>query len=249
MKKEDYQRFENLRFDDFRAMAGDDTLSPHEKIGFPNAYREGYEPAIFADILSKLANLRGRGKTILDIGPGVSGLPRLLMDHCEHQGHTLLLADGPEILAQLPKPPFVHHFPGRYPEDAAALFEDYTGKIDAILTYSVFHYVFDEGDPAAFVDRSLSLLAHGGELLIGDIPNISQRNRFFASPEGIACHQKFTGTDEIPEPQPTTGKIDDAFLLNLAARARQNGVDAWLLPQGGALPMANRREDFYLRRP
>src|SRR5256885_8167314 len=31
--------------------------------------------------------------------------------------------------------------------------------------------------------------------LIGDIPNVSQRKRFFSSPAGIKFHQEFTGRD------------------------------------------------------
>jgi len=50
-----------LTFDDFRRLATDATLSPYEKIGFPDEYREGYEAAIFADIVAKLAPLDRRG--------------------------------------------------------------------------------------------------------------------------------------------------------------------------------------------
>ena len=63
----------------------------------------------------------------------------------------------------------------------------------AILSYSVLHYVFVESSIWSFLDTSLDLLAHSGEMLIGDIPNISKRKRFFASPQGIAHHRAFTG--------------------------------------------------------
>ena len=49
-----------------------------------------------------------------------------------------------------------------------------------------------------FLDKAVSLLALGGRLLIGDIPNRSKRRRFCASAEGIKTHQNYTGTDEVP---------------------------------------------------
>src|SRR5665213_3236592 len=57
MKPENIERFKDLTFEDFRRLAKDDTLSSFEKIGFPNAYREGKETTIFADIVRKLPAL------------------------------------------------------------------------------------------------------------------------------------------------------------------------------------------------
>ncbi|MEM4297261.1 MAG: SAM-dependent methyltransferase, partial [Nitrososphaerota archaeon] len=124
--------------------------------------------------------------------------------------------------------------------------------INAILVYSVLHHVFTEGDVFRFLDRSLSLLADGGEMLIGDIPNISKRKRFFSSQAGIRYHQAFTGTSEVPEVRFNTlepGLIDDAVILSIILRCRLSGFDAYLLPQPDELPMSNRREDILIRRP
>lgn len=251
MKSEDYKRFANLTFDDFRRMAQDDSLSIYEKIGFPNSYREDKEELIFSDIEAKLPSLSGRDKIVLDIGPGCSRLPLMLIERCREQGHTLLLVDSAEMLAALPAEPFVEKFPAYYPA-AGALFDRYTGKVNVILTYSVLHYVFAESNVWDFLDRSLALLADGGEMLIGDIPNVSMRKRFFASPAGVKFHQAFTGTSEIPEvgfQQIEPGQIDDAVVLSLLMRARAAGYDAYVLPQGQDLPMANRREDILIRKP
>jgi hypothetical protein len=89
-------------------------------------------------------------------------------------------------------------------------------------------------------------------MLIGDIPNVSKRRRFFSSPAGREYHRRFTGSDEPPEVtfnavEPE--KIDDAVLLGLVARARAAGCDAYLVPQADELPMANRREDLLVVRP
>ena len=251
MKSEDYKRFASLTFNDFRKMAQDDSLSNYEKIGFPNSYREGKEELIFKDVEAKLPSLSQRNKIILDIGPGCSGLPLMLIERCRTQDHTLLLVDSAEMLARLPEERFVEKFPAYYPS-ADDLFERYAGKVDVILTYSVLHYVFAESNVWEFLDRSLALLADGGEMLIGDIPNVSKRKRFFSSAAGIKFHQDFTGTTEAPEidfQRVESGQIDDAVIFSLLMRARAAGYDAYVLPQGQDLPMANRREDILIRKP
>ena len=252
MGVDDYQRFERLTFDDFRRMATDESLSRYEKIGFPDAYREGKEEAIWRDITAKLPALARRDRVVLDIGPGCSELPRLLIELCRRQGHKLLLVDSAEMLAQLRDAPFIAKHAGYYPH-CPELLAAYRGRVDVVLSYSVLHYVFAEANVWAFLDTALELLAHGGELLVGDIPNVSKRKRFFSSPAGIKFHQEFTGrTEETPEvvcnrvePQ----LIDDAVVLALLSRARLAGCDAYVVPQAPELPMANRREDILIRKP
>jgi hypothetical protein len=244
-------RFADLTYEDFRRLAVDPSLSCCEKIGFPDSYREGKEGAIFRDILGKLTALGARRKTVLDVGPGCSGLAHLLVEHCERQGHTLLLVDSPEMLAHLPDRPFVRKVPGYFPRCPAFLGE-YAHRIDAVLTYSVAQYAFVECSIFEFVDRTLTLLAPGGELLIGDVPNVSIRKRFFSSAAGVAYHQRFVGRAERPAVafnQPEPGKIDDSVVLALLLRARLAGYDSYVLPQGADLPMSNRREDLLIRRP
>ena len=132
------------------------------------------------------------------------------------------------------------------------MFEEYKNKIDVILTYSVLHYVFDEGNLFGFLDKSLGLLSEGGQMLIGDIPNISKRKRFFASPSGVRYHQKFMKTREIPPVNFNIleeNKIDDSVIMSIISRSRNAGFDAYLLPQPDILPMANRREDILIVKP
>jgi hypothetical protein len=155
------------------------------------------------------------------------------------------------MLSQLPSEPFVRKVAGFYPS-CEGLLQRYRRQIDVILTYSVVHYVFVESNLWDFLDTSLELLSDGGQMLIGDIPNVSKRKRFFSSAAGISFHQEFTGTKEIPEAKFNTVErhhIDDAVVLGLLARARNAGFDAYLLPQKQDLPMANRREDLLIRKP
>lgn len=249
---DDAQRFAELSFDDFRRMAQDDSLSSYEKIGFPNSYRQGHEQSIFADIVAKVPALASQNKLILDIGPGCSDLARLLVERCRVANHKLILVDSKEVLDHTPDEGFIHKLAAFYPE-CDALFERYRGAVDGIVVYSVFHYMFQEANIWTVLDRSLSLLNHGGALLFGDIPNVSKRKRFFSSTTGVRFHQEFTRKEgDIPQVEWNRiepDKIDDSVLLALVTRARLAGFDAYLVPQASALPMANRREDLLIVRP
>jgi hypothetical protein len=251
MAEDNYQRFARLRFDDFRRMALDESLSRYEKIGFPDAYREGKEGLIFHSIVAGLPLLKTRDKIVLDVGPGCSELPHMLIGLCRDLGHQLLLVDSGEMLSHLPDERFIRKFAAYYPQ-CEDLFEEYRSKVDVILAYSVLHYVFVEGNLWDFVDSSLQLLAEGGEMLIGDIPNISKRKRFFRSANGIRFHQQFTKSQTLPEVNFNCierQQIDDSVVLAIITRVRNQGFDAYVLPQPAALPMANRREDILIRRP
>jgi hypothetical protein len=131
-------------------------------------------------------------------------------------------------------------------------FEKFTGRIDVIIAYSVIQYVFTEGNLWNFLDRCLALLSEGGEILFGDVPNISMRKRFFSSQAGAVSHRNFTGKNERPEVvfnNLEIGQMDDSVVLAILARARSQGFHAWVVPQALSLPMANRREDILIRKP
>ncbi|GAA5170288.1 class I SAM-dependent methyltransferase [Viridibacterium curvum] len=244
-------RYGKVGFEDFRRMAADASLSTWEKIGFPDSYRKGFEEHIFADIQHKLPALGGTQQVILDIGAGCSDLPRQLIAQCIAQQHRLVLLDSAEMLSLLPDGTGVEKVAARFP-DCPPLLEDLHGRVNAILCYSVFQYVFAEGNIWSFLDASLALLAPGGSMLIGDVPNISRRKRFFASETGIAHHKQFTGRDEVPEVhfnRSEPGLIDDAVVLSVLGRCRAAGFDAFVVPQDSRLPMANRREDILITRP
>lgn len=249
---ESHTRFANIGFADFQKMATDRSLSRYEKIGFPDSYREGFEALIFEDLRRKVPALDKPGALILDIGPGCSELPQLEIAACGRTGSELVLFDSREMLDLLPSPPHVAKIPGRFPEDSREAVDRFSGRADGVIVYSVFHYIFAEGNPFDFLDTCLSLLAPGGALLIADIPNISKRKRFFSSEAGVRCHQAYTGRQELPQVQFNAldpGCIDDAALLAMLLRARGAGFDGYIVPQAPELPMANRREDLLFVRP
>lgn len=242
-------RFARLGFDSFRDMALDPSLSEYEKIGFPPGLREGFGAAIWSDIGRKLPVLSQPGARILDVGPGCGELPRLLIGQAERLGQQVVMIDHEAMLSQLPPSPAVTLASGRFPEDLAAAGGD---GFDAILIYSVLQIVIVDANPFAFVDAALSLLRSGGQLLVGDIPNISKLRRFLASDAGARHHQAYMRTAEAPEVPAfalPSDRIDDGLAMGLMHRARNAGFDAYLLPQAADLPMANRREDLLVVRP
>jgi hypothetical protein len=243
-----------LDYEGFRALATDPRLTDQEKIGFPDAYREGFEDAIWADITGKLPMLaQAEGQVVIDIGPGCANLPKRLIDLCRDRRHTLVLVDSPEMLALLPDAAGVtRKVEGLFPNNAADVAQAAGGQADALLCYSVLHYIHLDASSLDFIDATAGLLAPGGRALIGDIPNLSKRRRFFATERGQAFHRAFTSSTEpydTAQDAPAPGKIDDAVLAALIAQAQARGCDAYLLSQGPGLPMANRRDDLLLIRP
>lgn len=243
----------NLSFADFRRMATDETLSAAERIGFPDDMRAGYETAILSDILTKLPAVADTGRTVLDIGLGAGLLGQEIVAHCVRQRHALFAVDSDTVLDQLPQSQGFVKMPGQFPE--IPNLENYdlpaTG-FDAVIVYSVLQHVFLEASVFDFVDTAMSFLAAGGQMLIGDVPNVSMLKRFLSSEKGIVHHHAFMQSAEPPEVQFNRlerGRIDDSVVLGILARARAAGYDAWIVPQPESLPFHQRREDIVIRRP
>jgi hypothetical protein len=252
MAIKDYQNYVDLDFESFRKRATDEALSKYEKIGFPDSYRANFESKIFDDIKHKLTNLSLDKKIVMDIGPGCSELPLKLIELCRIKNHFLILVDSQEMLNHLPNESFILKIPARYPYQCEDIFQKYSEQVDVILCYSVLQIIFFEDNIFKFLDKSLTILSPGGQMLIGDIPNISKRKRFFSSPAGIKYHQQFTNTEQKPIVKYNIineNFIDDSVLFSMMMRCRNFGFDAYLLPQAKDLPMANRREDFLIERP
>jgi hypothetical protein len=244
-------RSDDLDYDGFRRLATDPSLSRYQKIGFPDAYRQGSEALIFEDILAKVPPLLSTNACVLDIGPGCSDLPRMLIDHTSHHDQHLHLVDSAEMLALLPDAPNTTKTPARFP-DCPFLLETLDGNVDALIVYSVLQYAFAAGELHRFFEAALATLAPGGHALFGDIPNASRRARFLRSAAGREFHRNFSGRDEDPPAHllhAMPGQIDDAVVLSLLRRARDAGFDAFVMPQRSSLPMANRREDVLVVRP
>lgn len=245
--------YDGYNYKKFKDLAQNSCLSKYEKIGFPDSYRAGREEAIFADIISKLPIVKQKKNlNILDIGSGCSDLQNYVNSLAQEREHKLFLSDSEEMLALVPDSACVIKVPGFFPSTAELIRSQAGGGVDVVLCYSVLQYIFVESNVWYFLDQVMELLNHGGQALIGDIPNNSKRRRFFASPTGVRFHKEFMKTDEAPVVNfncVETGKIDDALLLSMVMHCHSSGCDAYVVPQPEGLPFANRRDDLLIRKP
>jgi len=238
-----------LTFDDFKSRANDPNLTQWEKIGFPDSYRKDSEELILKDILHKLSikDVSKPGLKVLDIGCGCSNLVKMLIKHCNEYNHLLFLNDSKEMLCNIPSEVIKtlngDLMPGKFPED----FKNNTLSFDAIIVYSVIQYPYIESNIYSFLHSCINLLVPGGKLLIGDIPNVSKRERFLKSSEGEKFKKnKLNLNTSVIMNHDAEERIDDAIIFSIMQRFRSFNCETYLLPQPNSLPFANRREDILI---
>lgn len=244
--------YDGYNYEVFKAMAKDGSLSSNEKVGFPDSYRVGFNDYIVSDIISKVPQLtEKKNLKVLDIGAGCSDVSKQIRALCKKQGHEVYLADSQEMLDLIPDEDYITKIPGLFPKTTAQL-KELAGGFDVIICYSVFHYIFVDSNVWHFLDCFMDCLNDGGQAILGDIPNVSKRKRFFASNNGIKFHQEFMKTTEKPEVEFNcieAGKIDDTLLTSVVLKCQSSGYDAYVVPQNKRLPFANRRDDIIIRMP
>lgn len=241
-----------LNYEKFKYLAQNSNLTSEERIGFPTNYRNGYEDAILQDIFFKLDLASNQNGTLLDIGCGASLLTDKLLEQGANKHLQFVLVDSAEMLSHIPQRSGVQHSPGFFPKNIEQIRNLRPDGFEYILCYSVLHYIIIDTNLFDFIDNVISLLKPGGVALIGDIPNISKRKRFFASNNGKDFHKNFMQTDQDPVVEFLKiefQQIDDAILAGIIQRAQACGCDTYLVPQAKNLPMQNRRDDLLIKRP
>ena len=240
-----------LTFEDFKKKGTKKNLTSNERIDFPNKYRDGFDKIILDDILSKLPSLNHEDSTFLDIGIGCGSLGLFLFNHCQDKSIKTDLIDSFEMLNQLPSDKKIKKHNFFFP-DCKNFIKKHLNHYDSILCYSVLQYMFQEAPITHILDRMLSLLAPNGRLLIGDIPNINKRKRFFKSPSGIKFHKNFMKDNSLPtfvDDEILEYEIDDSLIFFILQRSRNLGYQSYIVPQNENLPMSNRREDILIIKP
>lgn len=243
----------DLSYESFRKIAKNPHVSAHERVGFPNSYREGFTADIAQDIIYKLDIVDKAGGSLLDIGCGASPLTSTLLDKFSSCNIKAVLVDSPEMLEKLDTSTASQHhkIAGRFPDVLDQVMAIAPEGYQAILCYSVLSCMIIDQNIFDIIDAICLSLAPGGTALIGDIPNESKRNRFFSTDTGIQFHKSFMKTISPPTVEHYKIKrntIDESVLNGLIARARSNGCHAYLLPQPKSLPMANRRDDLLIQK-
>jgi len=222
------------------------------------------EIALWADIHTKLR--LGSGLRVLDVGCGCGHIARNWEKMVREEGVVAVLVDIAPVIDQcaldLDLKSLPHgslslragFFPKALDEERLAI------KYDRILCYSVLHYC---EDPALLIHQAYELLAPGGRLLIGDIPNLSRKGRFLSTKYGHAFnalyknvpasslprfinHQSYTEDYMKSTPKPY---LNDEFLESQIHKYREAGADAFILEQPQQLVYSLTREDLLIVKP
>jgi 2-polyprenyl-3-methyl-5-hydroxy-6-metoxy-1,4-benzoquinol methylase len=134
------------------------------------------------------------------------------------------------------------------------------GRFNRVLAYGVIHILPDWPTLERFVDAAAQLVAPGGRLLLGDIPNADRKRRFLASDAGQRFDAEWkrsmaaAGTQAAQDPfaafagAPAVQTLDDRLVVGLLDRYQARGFRAEVLPQRPDLPFGNTREDILLER-
>jgi SAM-dependent methyltransferase len=236
--------------------------SAAERVGRPKG-AESAEELMWCDILGKLTV--PDGSSIIDIGVGNGLIARKWLELARTIAVDLALADFPEVIDALVADAAdafasalrVSVARGEFPH----FFEPniLARRFDRVVAYGVINCT---DDPASFIDAAVRLLNPAGRLLVGDLPNISKKGRFLASPSGrlFDAHYKGVPADSLPVfgthhefvadlDRGGATWITDKFLLEVVLRYRDQGYDVYILEQPRGLPFCETREDLLICAP
>lgn len=129
-----------------------------------------------------------------------------------------------------------------------------SNTFDRILCYSVLQYLANEKELISFVKKALTLLRPGGQMLIGDLPNIDKKNRFLNSESGKVFDEKWrkknlseSSASDVHRAEDLV-EINDKLISGIIMTLREDGFHSYVLPQDEDLPFGRSREDLLVIR-
>lgn len=223
---------------------------------------KGKEPLIANDILTKL-DLRKK-QVLFDIGCGASPLTEILVKHLIDMEIQATFMDVDAVINVLTELPILKTgvgsqfrvIKGYFPYDYREIGEVY----DRILLYGVIQCT---GNPFKIIREAVDILGPGGKLLVGDLPNISQKGRFLSSDSGAAFEAKYRNTSREHLPMYVDhhayvhamkndpdyySLIDDSFVRKVYDTFTNEGLDVFVMPQPEELPFGKTRHDILIRK-
>jgi cyclopropane fatty-acyl-phospholipid synthase-like methyltransferase len=207
---------------------------PHRQVGRVGGLRPPSDEAL-AEIAAHLAGLLGLGPgdSLLDVCCGNGRLTRLLAPRCR----SALGVDfsAAQIRHAQEDPPL----PGLSFQvaDALQLSEVLEGPFDKILLYFSFQYFDTRRAGAQVIAHLLRLLAPGGQILVGDVPDWGRLHVFYPSRWARWRYRlsRLLGRDRM-------GRFwSERKLRRICQRL---GAEVEFLPQPPSLPYAHYRFDL-----
>jgi SAM-dependent methyltransferase len=211
------------------------------------AYQEHGERLISLDVAAKLQ--LDPDDDLLEIGCGPGNILIPLAFRCR----SATGIDHPELLARLSQrlagPPQIALVGGNF-LDVQPPRESYS----KIYMYSMLHYLSSVEEVLRIARKAIGLLAPGGRMLLGDLPNCDHKRRFLATPAGQAFDARWRAARDAATPPEgdfpgedddrLVGAFDDAGIARIVLEMRAAGFESYILPQPAELPFGHTREDI-----
>jgi cyclopropane fatty-acyl-phospholipid synthase-like methyltransferase len=201
---------------------------------------------IFRDIRSKI-DLKKNDK-ILDIGCADCEITKYYKKYTPH----IDAIDHKEIVKKCKKK---YNFINFYEGSFLRANNFYNNKYDKIVAYSVVSCLSNISEFHQFVKKAIRLLNPGGRLLIGDIPNVSKKNRFKKSPFFTKIDSIWNKKKKIDKNSPFKDlsvdnrllKLDDLKLIKIIKKYNSKNTEMYYLNQDN-LYLSNTRIDLLVKK-
>lgn len=234
----------HVSFENYSLVARNTSLQDTERAG-RYAFQADAERRILTDLLSKL-DLQPTDR-LLEIGCGPGNLIIPLAHFVSQAVGIDNQAAIDRLQARAPLADNIGVIAGNF-----LTMQLPVERFEKVLIYSVLHYMSSSDEAFLLIDRALSMLAPGGRLLLGDIPNQDRKRRFRSSSIGRRTGQEWEEKLSTQGPHPFESlppdlrlvEIGDELLLALVRHIRQQGHEAYLLRQDERLPFGYSREDI-----
>lgn len=135
------------------------------------------------------------------------------------------------------------------------------GPYDRIVVYSMLQYLPNHAMCLEMIGWLVDMLAPGGRMLIGEMPNTDKRARFQQSAAGKAFAAEWEAMKaSFPEKRlnefialndsmDQVSQFNDAVIYEMMRIANAKGAHAYLLPEPADLPYGHTRDDLLIVRP